>query len=126
MKILVRKVGRFADALAVQQPQPAVKRYRWRPRLFEEIGVSPVTHALQQALAGLELAQNVRRADVRVMHQIARGVAGAPLREVERQVGELRCLDLLANPPHVADDGVWQWRQLRVFLAVLLQKSAVK
>src|ERR1039457_3962946 len=125
VEVLVRKVGRFADALAVQQAEPAMEwRWRWTGFL-EEIAVGPVAHSLQQALAGLELAENVRRADVRVVHQIAWGVARAPFGEVEGQVGKLRFLDLLADPAHVADDSVGRWGQLGVFLAILVQESAV-
>src|ERR1039457_3867146 len=125
MEILVSKVRGFADALTVQQSESAVKWHRRRPRFLEEIGVSPVAHTLQQALAGLELAENIRRADVRVMHQIARSVTRAPFRKVEGQARELRCLDLLANPPHVADYGVRRWGQLGIFLAVLVQETTV-
>src|ERR1017187_3439097 len=125
MEVLVGKVSRFADALAIQQAKPAVER-RWRwTRFLEEIAVRPVAHSLQQALAGLELVENVRRTDVRVVHQIAWGVARAPFGEVERQVGKLRFLDLLADPAHVADDSVGRWGQLGVFLANLVQEPAV-
>ena len=106
--VFVSKVGWFSDPFAVQQPEPAVKWGRGAG-LLEKIRASPVAHALYQALGGFELAENIRCADVGIIHQVAGGVARAPFGEVERQVGKLRCLDLLANLAYVTDNGIRRW-----------------
>src|ERR1019366_4560734 len=109
VEILVSKVGWFWDPFAVQQSEAAVERRRRGTRLFEKIGVRPVAHALDQACAGFELAENIRRADVGIMHEVAWVVARAPFGEVERQVKNLRCFDLTANVAYVTDNGVRRW-----------------
>jgi hypothetical protein len=85
MQILVSKERRLTDAFAIEQAEAAVKRGRRRTGLLEQIGVRPIAHTLYEPLGRLELAEDVRRTDVRVMHRVARRVARAPFGEVQRQ-----------------------------------------
>lgn len=65
---LIIEVRRLANAFTIEKSETPVKRLVRRAGLFEKIGVSPVAHTLQEALAGLQLGKNVGRADVRVVH----------------------------------------------------------
>src|ERR1039458_3047865 len=55
VKILVSEVRRLANPLRIQQTEPSLKRRSRWTRLFEQIGVGPIAHALRQSLTGFEL-----------------------------------------------------------------------
>ncbi|EEF25796.1 conserved hypothetical protein [Ricinus communis] len=107
------------------QAEAALERRGRRARLLKQIAIGPVAHALRNALGGFELAQDVRRADVRVVHRIAWRVAGAPLGEVQRHVGMAGFRHLAPHLAHVADDGVRRRRELGVVLAVLVEEATI-
>src|SRR6185312_5880909 len=84
VEVLVGEVGRLADTLGRHQAEAALERRGRRAWLFEQVAEGTVAHALSQAFASLELSENIGGAHVRVVHGVARGVAGAPFGDVER------------------------------------------
>jgi hypothetical protein len=72
MEIFVSEPGRFADALTVHQAETAMERRRRWAGFLEQIGVGPIAHALGQTLRALELAQDIGRADIAVVNEVAR------------------------------------------------------
>src|SRR6185312_9767800 len=106
VQILVGEPGRLADALRIHQAEAALERRRGRAWLLEQVAEGPVAHALRQTFRRLELAEDVRGADVRVVHGITWRIAGAPFGEIQRQAGHGGLLDLLAHATHVTDDRI--------------------
>ena len=88
VKVFVGEVRRLANALRVQQPETSLKRSGRRAGFFEKIGIGPVAHALEQSLTCFELGENVGRADVGIVHRVARRITCAPLGKVQRKPSE--------------------------------------
>ena len=125
VEIFVGEPGRLPDPVDVHQAEAAVERVRRRAGFVKDVGVRPIAHALQIAFRALELGQNPRRADVAVVHRIARRVARAPLREIEREVRVFRALDLRPNVADVTDDRFLDGRQFCIRLTVLIETPAI-
>ncbi len=122
MQVFVGEERRLANAFPIEQPESPLKRGCGGSRLFEQIRVGPIAHALRQPLASFELAQDVGRTDVGIVHGVPRRVARAPLGEVQWQTGKRRRRDLLADTPDICRDCLGGRRKLIVALAVFVEE----
>ena len=125
VKVFVCEERRLANPFRIQEAESALKRGGRRSRFLEQVGICPVAHSLHFSFAGLELAQDVRRTDVGIMHRVARRVARAPLGEIQRKSRKRRSRDLLANVANVSDDCIRRCGEFRIALPFFVEKTTV-
>src|SRR5579883_878929 len=123
IEIPVREERALADALAIDQAESTLERGGWRAGLLEEVGIRPVTHRLDGSLDAPQLFENVGSAEIGIMDRVARAVAGAPFREIDRNRGMARISHLTANIEHVVDDRAGVFRELVIGLPIGIQKA---